>query len=346
MKAILKSTADAGFTIEEVPIPKPRRDELLVRVKRAAICGTDSHIYAWDEWSQGRIKPPLIVGHEFCGEVVEVGEDVEGFSVGDFVSAESHIPCGHCYQCRNEQQHICGNLKILGVDTDGCFAEFVRLPAVCAWKNPEGMDHDIAAIQEPLGNSVYTVLEADVVGRSVCVFGCGPAGMFASAVAKSAGAYPVISVIKHEFRRKILQELGVDFIINKDEDVEGLVMDKTGGVGVDVVCEMTGSQQAIDMGLSVVRKGGKFMAFGIPAGRVECNLSEGVVFKGVTIIGINGRLMFKTWHKMQGLLLSGRLDPRPIITHRYRMEDIDEAMRKMKSPERDVGKIVLLPFGS
>jgi len=346
MRAVLKAEPARGFTIDEVEIPRPGPRDLLVKVRLAGICGSDSHIYAWDDWAAGRIKPPLIVGHEFCGEVVEVGSEVRGFAVGDFVSAESHIPCGYCYQCRNDQQHICGNLKILGVDTDGCFAEYALIPEVCAWKNPPDMDPEIAAIQEPLGNSVYAVLEADVVGRSVCVIGCGPAGMFASAVAVAAGAYPVVSVIKHEFRRQILEKLGVHHIINKNEDVVTFIRDLTHGVGVDVVCEMTGNQEAINTGLEVVRKGGTFVAFGIPSGAVNLPLAEGVIFKGVTILGINGRLMYRTWFKMRQLLESGRLNPKPIITHRFRMEDIDAAMRQAKSPDRRVGKIVLEPFGS
>jgi len=346
MKAVLKAKPGAGFEVREVPVPKIGYGDLLVKVRRAAICGTDSHIWAWDEWSQKRIKPPLIIGHEFCGDVVEVGKGVTGFTEGDFVSAESHIPCGTCYQCRNDQQHICGNLKILGVDTDGCYAEYIRLPAVCAWKNPKDMDLDVAAVQEPLGNSVYCVMEGDVTGKSVCVFGCGPAGMFATGVSKASSAYPVISVIKHEFRRNIMKQLGSDYIIHKDEDVKKLVMDVTGGVGADVVLEMTGSQEAVDVGLSVLRKGGRFIAFGIPSGAVKMALAEGVIFKGASIIGINGRLMYKTWYTMQGLLRSGRLNPKPVITHTYPMEKINEAMEKMKSPDRSVGKIVLLPFGS
>ncbi len=346
MKAVMKVKRGRGFEIVDVDVPRPGPHDLLVKVRLAGICGSDSHIYAWDEWASQRIKPPMIVGHEFCGEVVEMGSEVRGFKVGDYVSAESHIPCGYCYQCRNDQQHICANLKILGVDTDGCFAEYALIPDVCAWKNPPDMDPEIAAIQEPLGNSVYAVLEADVVGRSVCVFGCGPAGMFASAVAVAAGAYPVVSVIKHEFRRHILQQLGVHHIIHKDEDVVTFVKDLTHGVGVDVVCEMTGNQQAINTGFEVVRKGGTFVAFGIPAASVSLPFAEGVIFKGVNVMGINGRLMFKTWFKMRALLESGRLNPKPIITHRFRMEEIDTAMKQAKSPDRRVGKIILEPFSS
>jgi len=342
MRAVLKAKPAPGFQVTEVSVPKIQPTELLVRVTRAAICGTDSHIWEWDDWSRKRIKPPLIVGHEFCGEVIEVGSAVTNFKKGDFVSAESHIPCGFCYQCRNDQQHICANLKILGVDTNGCFADYVALPAVCAWKNDPNLSPDIAAIQEPLGNSVYAVLVEEVTGRSVAVFGCGPAGMFSTAVAAASGAYPVISVIKHEFRREIMKQLGADFVINKNEDVALFILQKTGGIGVDAVMEMTGSQDAIDVGLQVVRKGGRFTAFGIPReSKVTLDLAGGVIFKGSNIFGINGRLMYKTWYKMQALLASGKLNPLPVITHRFKLEDINEAMKVMKSPERQVGKIVL-----
>jgi threonine 3-dehydrogenase len=342
MRAVLKAKPGTGFEVTEMTVPKIGPTELLVKVTRAAICGTDSHIWEWDDWSRKRIKPPIIVGHEFCGEVVEVGSAITNFKKGDFVSAESHIPCTFCYQCRNDQQHICGNLKILGVDTNGCFADYVALPAVCAWKNDPNLSPDIAAIQEPLGNSVYAVLAEEVTGRSVAVFGCGPAGMFSTAVAAASGAYPVISVIKHEFRREIVKKLGANFVINKTEDVASFILEKTAGVGVDAVMEMTGAQDAIDVGLQVVRKGGRFTAFGIPReSKVSLDLAGAVIFKGVNIFGINGRLMFKTWHKMQTLLSSGRLNPLPVITHRFKLENINEAMKVMKSPERQVGKIVL-----
>ncbi len=344
MKAVLKEKPEPGFVVREVDIPEVGPNDLLVKVRKAAICGTDSHIYAWDEWSQNRIKPPLIVGHELCGDIVEVGSNVDGFKTGDFISAESHIPCGYCYQCRNDQQHICGNLKILGVDTDGCFAEYARIPAVVGWKNPPDMDPDVAAVQEPLGNSVYAVLaEEDVAGRAVAVFGCGSAGMFSTAVAHAAGAYPVISIIKHEFRRQIMEKLGSDLILNvREDDIITMVMERTRGVGVDIVMEMTGNQTAIEQGTAVVRKGGRFTAFGIPSGPISLDLSA-LIFKGANIFGINGRLMYKTWTKMSAMLSSNRLDPRPVITHHFEMERINEAMQVMKSPKRECGKIVLTP---
>ncbi len=342
MKAVLKAKPKPGFVVEDVDIPSVGPGDLLVKVRRAAICGTDAHIYSWDAWSQGRIKPPLTVGHEFCGDVVEVGSSVKGYKVGDYVSAESHIPCGYCYQCNNDQQHICGNLQILGVDTDGCFAEYVRIPAVVAWKNPPGMDEDVAAVQEPLGNSVYAVLaEEDVAGRAVAVFGCGSAGMFSTAVSHAASAYPVISVIKHEFRRPIMEKLGSDLVLNvTKDDIIGAIMERTGSVGVDIVMEMTGNPTAIEQGIAVVRKGGRFTAFGIPSQPITIDLAS-LVFKGANLLGINGRLMFKTWTKMSALLSSGRLDPRPVITHTFELERIDEAMKVMKSPKRECGKIVL-----
>lgn len=252
MKAIIKPKPAPGAELVTVDVPKPGPRDLLVKVKATSICGTDVHIYEWDAWSQGRIKPPIVFGHEFAGEVVEVGSMVTGFKPGDFISAESHIPCGYCYQCRNDQQHICGNLKILGVDTQGCFADYVVLPEVCAWKNDKSMPPEIACVQEPLGNAVYTILDSreGVAGLSVAVFGCGPAGLFTVGVAKAASAGKIIHVIKHEFRRAISKQMGSDVIIKYDDpQLKEKVLNETSNVGVDVICEMTGNTQAINQGL-------------------------------------------------------------------------------------------------
>ncbi|MBI5359796.1 MAG: L-threonine 3-dehydrogenase [Planctomycetes bacterium] len=345
MKAIMKKEPGPGGTLVTVDIPKPGLTDLLVKVKATSICGTDaSHIYPWDAWAQSRIKTPIIFGHEFCGEVVEVGSLCTGFKVGDYVSAESHIPCGTCWQCRNDMQHICGNLKILGVDTQGCFADYVALPQVCAWKNSKDMPHEIACILEPLGNAVYTALVEEIVGKSVVVFGCGPAGLFVTGVAKAASAGTVYTVIKHEFRRDIAKKMGADAVFNTTkDDIVGEIMKLTNGQGVDVILEMTGSQSAIDQGLQLVKKGGRFSAFGIPSDKVTIDLAKGVIFKGARILGINGRRMYNDWYKMAGLLDSGKLDPRPVITHKFPLAEFEKAFATMKSPDRKCGKIVMLP---
>ncbi len=344
MKALAKMKPAPGLELIETDIPQPGPNDLLVKVQAAAICGTDAHIYAWDAWSQSRIKPPLIVGHELGGEVVAVGKMVGGFKKGDFISAESHIPCGYCYQCRNDQQHICGNLKILGVDTPGCFAEYAVIPVVCAWKNDKSMSPEIAAVQEPLGNAVYTTLCEDVSGLNVVVFGCGPAGLFATGVANAAGAGQIIHVVKHEFRSAISKKMGSTKLIKYDDPkLVDKIKEATNGVGADVILEMTGNPGAINQGIEVLRKGGRFTAFGLTADtEIKINLNA-LVFKGCRIICINGRQMFRTWYQMAGLLNSGRLNPAPVITHKFKLEEFQKAFETMKAKDRKSAKILLIP---
>jgi len=346
MRAIVKAKAAPGLEMQMVDIPEPGPRDVLIKVKATSICGTDRHIYNWDPWAQSRIKPPLIIGHEFCGHVVEVGKDVTLLKVGDFVSAESHIPCYTCPVCRNGQPHICANLKILGVDTTGCFAEYVVIPESIAWKNDPGLDPAKASIMEPLGNAVYTVLAEPIAGCSVAVFGDGPAGCNAVGVARAAGAGVIFHVGKHPFRLDIGKRMGADVSINITEpgvDVVQTILEATDGIGVDVVLEMAGHPSAIEAGLKVLRKGGRFSAFGIPSGPVQIDLAEGIIFKGARILGINGRLMWETWFQMAGLLRSGALDPTPIITHKIPLDDFEKGFAAMNSPERRVGKVVMYP---
>jgi len=346
MRAIIKPRAAPGLEMTLVDVPPVGPRDVLVKVKATSICGTDRHIYNWDAWAAGRIKPPLIIGHEFCGHVVEVGKEVTLLKVGDFVSAESHIPCGTCVVCRNGQQHICANLKILGIDTPGCFAEYALIPETVAWKNDPDLDPAIASIMEPLGNAVYTVLAEPIAGKSVAIFGDGPAGCNAVGVARAAGAGLIFHVGKHSFRLEIGRKMGADASLNISEpgtDVVKTILEATDGMGVDVVLEMTGSQRAIDEGLRVLRKGGRFSAFGIPSGPVQLDLANGVIFKGARILGINGRLMWETWFQMAGLLKSGKLDPSPVITHRIPLDDFEQGFAAMNSPDRRVGKVVMFP---
>lgn len=344
MKALMKTRPAEGAELVEVPVPKIGPRDLLIKVRMTSICGTDVHIYNWDPWAQSRIKLPLVFGHEFAGDVVAVGELVTGFKPGDFVSAETHIPCGVCFQCRTGLQHICGKLKILGVDTQGCFADYAVLPEVCAWKNDKGMKPEIACIQEPLGNAVYATLVEDITGRNVAVFGCGPAGLFTVGVAAAAGASKLIHIIRCEFARAISTKLGSTMILKyNDPQLVEKVLEATDGVGVEVVMEMTGNQSAIDNGLKILAKGGRFTAFGIPSEPVRLDLANGVVFKGGRIIGINGREMYKTWFKMVNLLNSGKLDPSPVITHKFPLVEFKTAFDLMRAEDRQSGKIVLVP---
>lgn len=345
MRAIMKTRPGPGFEMVEVPIPTPGPRDVLIKVKATSICGTDRHIYHWNAWAAGRIKPPLTIGHEVAGHVVEVGRDVTLLKVGDFVSAESHIPCTVCPVCRNGQQHICARLKILGIDTPGTYAEYAVIPETVAWKNDPNLDPAIASIMEPLGNAVYTVLAEPVTGRTVAVFGDGPAGLNAVAVARAAGAGTIFQVGKYPFRLELGRKMGSDVALNITDpatDVVKTILEATDGFGVDVVLEMTGSQQAIDDGIKVLRKGGRFSAFGLPSGPVQIDLN-GLVFKGARLLGINGRLMWETWFQMAGLLRSGKLDPSPVITHRIPLDDFEKGFQAMDSADRMVGKVVMFP---
>ncbi len=344
MKAVMKPAAAPGAEIRDVEMPTCGPDDLLLRVRAASICGTDLHIYNWDPWAQGAIKPPLVFGHEFTGEVVEVGGSVKGFKTGECVSVESHIDCGECYQCKNGMKHICDKLKILGVDRPGCFAQFVSIPARVCWKNSPGMPAEIATLMEPMGNAVHVVNAANVTGKSVAVFGCGPAGLFAIATAKAYNAAAIYAVETNPLRLELAKTVGANELLNgADPDLIARLVKLSGGYGVDRTLEMSGNNKAITNGLRCLKKGGTLAAFGLPSRPIELDLANDVIFKGRTILGIVGRLMFETWKQMQELLDSGRLDPRPIITHTFKLAEFDRAMTTFKSDTVKVGKVVLFP---
>ncbi|MEW6686889.1 MAG: L-threonine 3-dehydrogenase [Candidatus Edwardsbacteria bacterium] len=345
MKAIVKTKRDFGVELKEVEIPQIKEDEVLVKVKATSICGTDVHIYEWNEWAQERIKRiPQILGHEFAGEVVEIGKNVTKIKIGDYISAETHIPCGYCVQCLSGQQHICHNLKILGVDTDGCFAEYAAIPEVVAWKNDKSIPWEFASVQEPLGNAVYCTLVEPVAGKTVLIFGDGPTALFATGVAAISGASYVILAGMEPVRLEMAKKMGADKVMNvTKEDVEKIIFELTDGIGVDVVLEMAGAQKAIEQGLKVVRKGGRFCAFGLPPGNITIDINNGIVFKGLTLYGINGRLMFDTWIKVTNLLKYKKIDISPIITHKLPLEKFEEGFSLMMKSPKTSGKVVLLP---
>lgn len=344
MRAIQKSKAEKGAAVIEAPIPVPTSHQVLVQVKATSICGTDIHIYNWDPWSAGRIKPPMIFGHEFAGEVVAVGAQVEHIAVGDRVSAETHIPCGGCFQCRTGKMHICQNLEILGVDRDGCFAEYIAVPEICCIKNDPGLLWEIASIQEPLGNATYCVSEAGVEGKSVAIFGDGPIGVFATGVARAYGATTLIVCGMQPYRLDLMRKFGPDHVVDVTKaKAREAIMDITRGEGVDVVLEMSGAEAALHDGLSVIKRGGTFVAFGIPSRPVEINLADEIIFKGIKILAINGRRMFGTWYEVANLLSSGRIDVAPVLTHTFPLGKIDDAMALLNAKEIKAGKIILKP---
>ena len=345
MKAIVKTKREKGAQMVELEVPKIAPDQVLVKVKATSICGTDVHIYEWNEWAQGRIKNiPQTMGHEFAGEVVEVGSQVTKIKVGDYISAETHIPCMDCIQCLTGQAHICRNLKILGVDCDGCFAEYAAVPEIVAWKNDTAIPPEFASVQEPLGNAVYCTLVEPVTGKHVLIFGDGPTGLFAAGVARAGGAAQIYIVGRHPFRLDIVKKMGADVLINdKTDDVEKIIMDATSGVGVDVILDMAGTQRAIDLGFKLVRKGGRYSAFGVASGPVQWDYNNGVVFKGVTVFGINGRLMYDTWFKVANLLRYKKLDISPVVTHKLPLDDFEKGFSLMTTRPKVSGKVVLFP---
>lgn len=344
MKAVFKKRPEPGLVLEEAPAPDIGPTDVLVRVLCTTICGSDLHIAHWNAWASGRMKPPLVIGHEMCGEVVEVGELVEKPAVGSYVSVETHMYCGHCLQCKTDLSYICKNLEILGVDRDGCWAELVSVPARNCWINDPTLPWEHASLLEPFGNAVDTVLAEDVAGRSVLVTGAGPLGCMACAVAKAAGASLVIATDLSDTRLELARTMGADLALNVvSDDVEAKVMDITDGVGVEVVAEMSGAAPAIRQGLELVMPGGRVSLLGLPDGPVELELNDTVIFKALRIYGITGRRIFSTWRKTTGLLTSGAVDLSPLVTDRLPLEEFEKGLAIME--EGDSGKVALFPGG-
>ncbi len=342
MKAIVKAERSPGAELQEVDIPSISPDEALIKVEATSICGTDVHIYNWDEWSQSRVNPPYIFGHEFAGKVVEIGENVTNVKVGDYVSAETHFVCHDCPQCRTGNYHICKNTKILGVDTNGCFAEYTAIPAENLWKNPDNLPHDVASVQEPMGNAVHTVLSGEVAGKTVAIIGCGPIGLMAVGVARAAGASQVLAFDLNDYRLGLAEKMGATKVVNsKNADPIEVAMSLTDGNGVDVVCEMSGHPVAIDQGFKMLTNGGRMSILSLPVKPVEIDITNDIVFKGIHVNGITGRKMYETWQQVSRLLESGQVDLAPMITHHLPLEDFEEGFRLMN--EGKCGKVVLKP---
>jgi threonine 3-dehydrogenase len=344
MMAVMKPKAAPGVEIRDVKVPAFGDTDVLVKVRVASVCGTDLHIYDWDQWAERRIKPPLIPGHEFCGDVAAVGKDVTVVKEGDFVSAEMHVACGKCYQCRTGERHICQHVKIIGVDADGAFAEYVVIPESNIWKIDPSIPPEYASLYDPLGNAVHTVLSGDIAAKTVAITGCGPIGLFSIAVARACGATQVFAIEVNEHRRKIAKQMKADFVLDPaKDDVKKIVMDATNGVGVDVLLEMAGRQEAVATGFSILRLGGRASLLGIPSKPMTMNFAEDIIFKGATILGINGRRMYQTWYQMEALLKAGKLDLHPVITDRMAMKDFAKGMARLKTGE--ASKILLYPNG-
>lgn len=327
MPALVKSAPERGMDLREIEVPRAERGEVLIRIRRTGICGTDVHIFQWDTWAERRVKPPFTVGHEFMGEVAALGEGVDDFKVGEFVSGEGHVVCGHCYYCRTGQGHICHSVKIIGVDRDGCFAHYMTLPASNVWRVKPGIPHEVAAIYDPYGNAMHTVMAQAVAGKTVAVIGAGAIGLMAIKIAHAAGALEVYAVEPQVHKRVLARECGSARVFDPTAgDFSAEFLSATpDGVGADVVLEMSGSPGGVRSAFELVRAGGEVALLGIPSKDVGLNLAEAIIFKGVTVRGINGRKMFETWYQCERFLLDHKLDLRPLITHEIPYRDYRDA---------------------
>jgi threonine 3-dehydrogenase len=340
MRAVVKAAPGRGAELREVPRPEPGPGQALVKVLAASICGTDHHIYDWNKWAEGRIGPriPQIMGHEFCGEVVEVGEGVSRVCEGDYVSAETHIVCHTCTPCRRNQYHVCFNTRILGVDVDGAFADFIVVPAENLWVNPPNLPLNVASAQEPLGNAVHTAMAESVAGKRVLVTGIGPIGAFSVGVARALGATEVFASEPNPYRLELAGAMGADHLIDPRRTPLKEAIRELTGEGVDAVLEMSGHPQAIRDAVSVVIPGGHIAQLGLPPDDVEMDLNE-LIFKGIRFYGVVGRRMWETWDVMSRLLATGALDITPVLTHTMGLESYKDGMHLMD--EGACGKVVL-----
>jgi threonine 3-dehydrogenase len=342
MRALVKESAGPGIVLREVPVPACGPSEALIRVHHAGVCGTDLHIWEWNSWASNRLKPPLIVGHEFAGEITQLGSEAAAsglLAAGDLVTAEGHVVCGHCLQCRLGDAHLCLRTRIIGVDRDGAFADYIVMPASNIIKL-DGIPTEIGAIMDPMGNAVHTVLEAEVPGSTVLVLGCGPIGCFAVGVARAAGASLVIASDFNPKRLELARAMGAQVTLNPaSDDVVGRVRDLTSGDGVDLVCEMSGHPSGHSQAFAAARMGGRVNLLGTPSRTTEVDFARDIIFKGLTVYGVTGRRMYRTWHQMRRFLRAGQLNPRPVITHRFPLQCIAEAIQVIKDGQ--AGKVIL-----
>ncbi|WP_028116446.1 L-threonine 3-dehydrogenase [Ferrimonas senticii] len=338
MKALSKLHAEPGIWQVDVPMPEVGHNDLLIKIRKTAICGTDMHIYHWDQWSQKTIPVPMVVGHEYVGEVVAMGQEVRGFNVGDRVSGEGHITCGHCRNCRGGRTHLCRNTIGVGVNRQGCFAEYLVIPAFNAFKIPDDISDELASIFDPFGNAVHTALSFDLVGEDVLITGAGPIGIMAAAVCKHVGARHVVITDVNEYRLDLAKQMGATRTVNvMNEKLEDVMAELGMTEGFDVGLEMSGVPSAFSSMLATMNHGGKIAMLGIPPGEMGVDWNQ-VIFKGLVIKGIYGREMFETWYKMASLLQSG-LDLSPIITHQFHIDEFQQGFDAMASGQS--GKVIL-----
>jgi len=338
MKALVKAKREPGIWMQDVPPPELGPNDLLIRVRRASICGTDIHIFNWDEWSQRTVPVPLVIGHEFMGEVASVGNAVTGFSVGERVSAEGHITCGHCRNCRAGKRHLCRNTVGVGVQRPGGFAELVAVPAFNVFRVPKDIPDEVASFFDPLGNAVHTALAFDLVGEDVLITGAGPIGVMAAAISRHVGARHVVVTDVNPYRLELARTLGATRVVDVRTTNLPAVMRELGMTeGFDVGMEMSGHGEALRDMFNAMNHGGRVAILGIPPREVSVDFNQ-IIFKGLEVRGIYGREMFETWYKMAAMLQSG-LDVRPVLTHQFKADEFAAAFEVMKSGQS--GKVVL-----
>lgn len=338
MKALSKLRPEKGIWMVDADRPEVGHNDLLIKIRKTAICGTDMHIYHWDEWSQSTIPVPMIVGHEYVGEVVEIGQEVRGFNIGDRVSGEGHITCSHCRNCRGGRRHLCRNTVGVGVNRQGSFAEFLTIPAYNAFKIPEDISDDLAAIFDPFGNAVHTALSFNLTGEDVLITGAGPIGIMAAAVARHVGARHIVITDVNDFRLGLAAKMGASRVVNVgQQDLEQVMQELGMTEGFDVGLEMSGVPSAFSSMLNTMNHGGKIAMLGIPPANMSIDWTK-VIFKGLEIKGVYGREMFETWYKMASLIQSG-LDISPILTHEFPVDEFQKGFDMMASGES--GKVIL-----
>ena len=342
MKVLLKHIREPGAQLSFVNLPKLRSHDILAKTLATSICGTDIHIFDWDKWANSRINPPIIFGHEFSAQVVEIGSQVKNIKEGDFISAESHIVCGKCLQCNTGQAHLCQNIKLRGIDVDGCFAEYVRVDEQSVWKNNKQISPEVASTQEPIGTAVQAVMSIDVKDKNITIFGCGPIGVCISNLCKALGASQIIVVDIVNYRLNMAKSMGAHIILNaQDINIVKEIMSLTDNNGTDIVFEVSGNNIALNQCLKIIRPGGIISLIGLSPTKFPLDFANDIIMKGITIQGISGRKIFESWKQTSEFITSNILDISKLITHSFKFEDFETAFTLLKSGK--CGKIILYP---
>lgn len=344
MQAVIKPAAAPGLALADKPRPVPGPGEVLIEVRTTTVCGSDLHLENWDAWAAAHVKPPMTIGHEMCGYVRELGPGAGGVKPGDFVSIETHFVCGVCKPCRTGNAHVCRDLKILGVDVDGAYAQFVKVPANSCWVNDPGLKPEWASLQEPFGNAVDTVFAEAISGKTVLLTGCGPIGLMGVAIAKAAGAEWVAAMDLNPARLETAKAMGADFTINpKSDDPAAILKERTRGEGVEVLLEFSGAARALQAGLDALAPAGRVSLLGLHGGDVTLNVNRDIIMRGVRVHGITGRRLFSTWYQTRALLESGKINLDPLVSMRLPLADYAKGFAAFRAGEAI--KVALFPNG-